>query len=444
MTYTPDTQNPLSEDAVMILEALPHPAIALSTDYRILAANRAYRELYSFAQGPIRKRCYQVSHGYAVPCDRAGESCPLKDSLDSGENTQVLHIHHTPRGEEYVNVEMWPVKDPQTGQARFFIEQIHPSAAGSTHSAPEGLVGRSSRFKETLELIERCAPSNATVMLLGESGTGKELAAQTIHRLSNRSNQPFVPVECTGLPQSLFESELFGYVKGAFTGANTNKTGLVAAAQRGTLFLDEVADIPLSEQVKLLRLLETRRYRPVGSTDQQEADFRLICATNKDLNAMMQEGLFREDLYYRLNVFDIKLPALRERASDLELLIDTLKNRLGLTNLSFNNETLDCLKNYAFPGNIRELRNIIERASLLATDGKVGLRHLPRHCSSNPVPPGGAKAIEKATIMTLREVEQQHLKQAISASQGDRKQLAKQLGISERVLYRKLAELRSS
>jgi len=444
MAHNPETHSPLSEDVVMILDALPHPAIALSTDYRILAANHAYRALYSFAQGPIQKRCYQVSHGYSVPCDRAGESCPLKDSLNSGEITQVLHIHHTPRGEEYVNVEMWPVKDPKTGQARFFIEQIHPSSAGSTHSAPEGLVGRSSRFKEMLELIERCAPSNATVMLLGESGTGKELVAQTIHRLSNRSNQPFVPVECTGLPQSLFESELFGYVKGAFTGANTNKTGLVAAAQRGTLFLDEVADIPLSEQVKLLRLLETKRYRPVGSTDQQEADFRLICATNKDLNAMVQEGLFREDLYYRLNVFDIKLPALRERGSDLELLIDTLKNRLGLTNLSFNNEALECLKNYEFPGNIRELRNIIERASLLTTDGKVGLRHLPKHCISKPGLPGDAKATVKTTIMTLREAEQQYLKQAIRASQGDRKQLAKQLGISERVLYRKLAGLRSS
>mgnify|MGYP001827832219 FL=1 len=233
-------------------------------------------------------------------------------------------------------------------------------------------------------------------------------------------------------------------MKGAFTGANTNKTGLVAAAQKGTLFLDEVADIPLSEQVKLLRLLETKRYRPVGSTDQQEADFRLICATNKDLNAMVQEGLFREDLYYRLNVFDIKLPALRERESDLELLIDTLKNRLGLTSLSFNNEALECLKNYAFPGNIRELRNIIERASLLATDGKVGLRHLPRHCTSKPGMSGGAKATEKTTIMTLREAEQQYLKQAISASQSDRKQLAQQLGISERVLYRKLADLRSS
>lgn len=428
----------------MILDALPHPAIALSTDYRILAANRAYRDLYSFAAGPIQKRCFEVSHGYSVPCDRAGESCPLKDSLDSGENTQVLHIHHSPRGEEYVNVEMWPVKEPGTGQPRYFIEQIHPSSAGSTHSAPNGLVGRSSKFKEMLELIERCAPSTATVMLLGESGTGKELAAQTIHRLSNRNNQPFVPVECTGLPQSLFESELFGYVKGAFTGANTDKPGLVAAAQGGTLFLDEVADIPLSEQVKLLRLLETKRYRPVGSSDQQEADFRLICATNKDLNAMVKEGLFREDLYYRLNVFDIQLPALRERRGDLELLIDTLTKRLGLTSVSFNAEALACLKHYTFPGNIRELRNIIERASLLATDGRVGLRHLPRQCTSETGLTRDSNETDNATVMTLQEAERRYLKQVISAHQDDRKQLAKKLGISERVLYRKLAELRSS
>jgi transcriptional regulator with PAS, ATPase and Fis domain len=444
MAHPPKTNKPLSEDVVMILDALPHPAIALSTDYRILAANRAYRDLYSFAQGPIQKRCYQVSHGYSVPCDKAGESCPLKDSLDSGENTQVLHIHHTPRGEEYVNVEMWPVKDPETGHVRYFIEQIHPSTAGSTRSAPDRLVGRSAIFREMLELIERSAPSNATVMLLGESGTGKELVAQTIHRLSHRNSQPFVPVECTGLPQSLFESELFGYVKGAFTGASTNKTGLVAAAQGGTLFLDEVGDIPLSEQVKLLRLLETRRYRPVGSSDQQEADFRLICATNKDLHAMMQSGLFREDLYYRLRVFDITLPALRAREGDLELLIDTLKARLGITDISFDKEALNCLKTYAFPGNIRELRNIIERASLLTTDGKVGLRHLPEQCTAHPAPRRDNNRTEHAAIMTLQAAEQQYLQQAINTNQGDRKQLAKQLGISERVLYRKLAELRSS
>lgn len=429
-------------DIVAVLNCLPRPAILLNREYRILAANDRYRALYGFSDQPKQHRCYEVSHGNSVPCDMAGETCPLKHSLASGEATQVLHIHHTPRGEEYVNVEMWPVADPVSGAIEFFIEQMHPSEAASTQSEPDGrMVGSSAAFQAMLNLVQRVARSNTNVMLLGESGTGKEMVAQTVHRLSDRAEQPFVPVECTGLPDTLFESELFGYVKGAFTGATNDKAGLVAAAEGGTLFLDEVGEIPLADQVKLLRLLETRRYRRVGSTDWLEADFRLVCATNQDLTAMVAAGTFRDDLYYRLNVFEIELPPLRERGSDLEILIRNLLKRLNADQVVFSNDALVCLRRYEFPGNIRELRNIVERAVLLADDGVVHVAHLPRQCQQQG---GHAAAGIDDGILPLAEVERRYLRGVLARYAGPRKTLASILGVSERVLYRKLKELRDS
>jgi transcriptional regulator with PAS, ATPase and Fis domain len=290
-----------------------------------------------------------------------------------------------------------------------------------------------------LALVERVARSDTNVLLLGESGTGKELVAETIHRLSDRKNEAFVPVECTGLPESLFESELFGYVKGAFTGADANKPGLVEAARGGTLFLDEIGDVPLSDQVKLLRLLETRRYRRVGSNDWQEADFRLICATHKDLSQMIASGSFREDLYYRLSVFEIVLPPLRDRLEDLPELIATILERLSVNHVTFSDDSLENLRRYDFPGNIRELRNIVERALILADDGIVRPKHLPDRCR---VRSDSAKLESPSRIVPLKEAEQRYLRKALASYQGDRKKLAAALGISERALYRKLAALR--
>jgi len=433
---------PAAPEILSILNALPRAAILLDRHYRILVANDRYREVYGFSDQPNQQRCYEISHGNSVPCDMAGETCPLKDSLDTGEITQVLHIHHTPRGQEYVNVEMWPISNPTTGEIDYFIEQMHPSDAASTAAEADGRpVGSSRSFLDMLNLVERVARSATNVLLLGESGTGKEVIAQTIHRLSDRAERPFVPVECTGLPESLFESELFGYAKGAFTGATTDKQGLVAGAETGTLFLDEVGEIPLADQVKLLRLLETRRYRKVGSNDWQEADFRLVCATNKNLAQQVTDGTFREDLYYRLNVFEIELPALRDRREDLPVLTETLLARLGAPNVQFSKETMALLQAYDFPGNVRELRNIVERSVLLADDGVVHPRHLPRQCQ-NPAADVSANARNEQEIVPLDVAERRYLQRALSLHKGPRKELAERLGVSERVLYRKIAELR--
>jgi two-component system, NtrC family, response regulator HydG len=278
--------------------------------------------------------------------------------------------------------------------------------------------------------------------LEGESGTGKELVARAIHNNSPRSGKPFVVVECSGLTESLFESELFGHEKGAFTGAHAQKIGLVEAAEGGTLFLDEVGDIPPSLQVKLLRLLETGTYRRVGSVDSRQADFRLITATHRNLQAMVSEGSFRRDLFYRISAFPVALPALRERTEDLPLLIESLLSRLS-PELTYKiaPATLACLQRYAFPGNVRELRNILERATLLADDDLILQEHLSAEVANNELPPNEKPLLDTDGILPLEEIERRYLVQAVSTFEGDRDTLAHKLGISKRTLFRKLQNL---
>lgn len=426
-------------DVQAILDCLADPAILLSRDYHILMANQAYQDLYGDGTPLRRRRCYEVSHRYTVPCDLAGEQCPLKRSLETGQPSRVLHVHHTPRGQEYVNVETRPVVD-SGGEILYFIEIMQPSDIAHARGSGDGLIGRSAEFRRMLDQVDRVAPTDTSVLLLGESGTGKELIARTLHERSKRAEGPFVPVECTGLPESLFESELFGHVKGAFTGASAEKIGLVESAAGGTLFLDEVGDIPLSDQVKLLRLLETRCFRRVGSTETRHADFRLICATNKDLAANVATGTFREDLYYRINVFDIEMPPLRRRREDIKPLSASLIRQLRPgEDLGLSPEALAVLQDYPFPGNVRELRNVLERAMLLCDGAEILPQHLPAKLGGR----SAATADPGDDIRTLAEVEQHYLSKALANFDGDRKLLAEQLGISERALYRKISRLRA-
>jgi DNA-binding NtrC family response regulator len=420
-----------------LLELQQDPAILVSQDYRILAANSAYCALYGEHAPLTNRHCYEVSHHYTVPCDQAGESCPLKDSLISGQRERVLHVHHTPRGDEHVDVETHPIRDEQ-GNIAYFVEIMRQTRVASTSPSERGLVGRSPAFNHMLELIRRVAPTETAVLLLGETGTGKELVAQAIHDESPRRDGPFVPVECSGLTESLFESELFGHEKGAFTGATSRKPGLVESARGGTLFLDEVGDIPLAMQVKLLRLLETATYRRVGGVQTLQADFRLVCATHRDIKAMVAEGRFRADLYYRISSFPVALPALRERREDLQLLIDTLLKRVSPDRaLTVGADALACLRSNAFPGNIRELRNILEHASLMTDGDVIAARHLPEDCQCEAGGAGVPVTID-SDIIPLEELERRYLQQAAARFRGDRRELAEKLGISERTLYRKL------
>lgn len=431
----------ITPEIVSMLESYRAPAVLLSADYRVLAANSVYQREYGRPEPGGRSFCYRISHHYSLPCDQAGETCPLRRCRESGLPQRDLHLHHTPHGEEHVEVEMFPVRGDD-GEPHYFLEVMQYSRLGSAEPTGGGLVGRSPRFNRVLELVRRVAPSDAAVLLLGESGTGKELIAQAVHEASHRAKGPFVPVDCSGLTETLFESELFGHEKGAFTGAQAQKIGLVEAARGGTLFLDEIGDVPLPLQVKLLRLLETGTFRRVGGIEPQKADFRLVCATHRSVKQMVEKGDFRNDLYYRINAFPIILPSLRERAEDLPLLCDSLLQRVAPgRELRLSEAALGCLRNYDFPGNIRELRNILERATLLSDGDLILPEHLPDECVADsderrvvgPLP---------GEIIPLEEMEQRYLSWSVARFQGDKRELAQRLGVSERTLYRKLQALK--
>jgi DNA-binding NtrC family response regulator len=445
------------------LETLPEPHILCDIHYRILAANKAYRRGFGGRDALIGQTCYSVSHHYAAPCDKAGETCPLKQSLHSGQRERVLHLHHTPDGEAYVNIELAPVRDA-SGSIAYFIEKMEPLGDGGGRAESRLLVGRAPAFRRMLELMGRVAPSDATVMLQGESGTGKELVAKAIHDASRRASQPFVAVDCSGLTETLFESELFGHEKGSFTGASSRRIGLVEAAAGGTLFLDELGDIPLGMQVKLLRLLETGTFRRVGASEFLKSDIRLISATHRNLRTMVENGGFRQDLYYRLNTFPISLPALSERLSDVPLLAEALLARVAPgRDLHLAEATLRHLMAYDYPGNVRELRNVLERASLLCDGDTIYPEHLPEEVQAVGIgdgprvsaripapgadagPPGPDREValpSGAALPTLSQLESAALRQRLAAHRGNRKALADELGISERTLYRKLRSLR--
>ena len=418
-----------------LIESVREPRIVIDTDYRIVAANRAFREKYSTDESVIGRTCHEVSHGYSRPCDEAGESCPRRAALASGHMERVIHVHHTPRGEEHVQVDLVPMRG-ESGRVNFFVERMSAMPSARASRSAEGLVGRSPAFAQMLAMISRAAPTETSVLLLGETGTGKEMVARAIHEASPRAGRPFVAVDCSGLAETLFESELFGHEKGAFTGALARKAGLVEAASGGTLFLDEVGDIPLGLQVKLLRLLETGAFRRVGGLEPLHADFRLIAATHRDLHRMVREERFRSDLYYRIAAFPVRLPPLRERREDIPLLAQSLLARLPAGRATdLGDAALDCLKRYDYPGNVRELRNILERASLLADGDVIDLPDLPADVrDSVPAPTDESEP-------ALRSAERQALLGALGAHRGSRRELAGALGISERTLYRKLQRL---
>lgn len=421
-----------------MLDSFEHPAILVTPQYRILATNDLYREAFGEidrSAGPAH--CYRVSHNFDRPCDQAGEDCPLAAATSSGRRERVLHIHQTPRGEEHVDVEMLPVAG-ENGELQYFVELLKPVSIAGAGAGNQPMVGTSRAFNRMLGLISRVGPTEAAVLLQGESGTGKELAAGALHRASLRSGGALVTLECAGLSETLFESELFGHVKGAFTGANYTRQGLAEAADGGTLFLDEIGDVPLPLQVKLLRLIETGTYRPVGSTQVKKSDFRLVCATHRNLQQMMEEGAFRQDLYYRINVFPIHLPSLAERIEDLPLLARTILKGIlddgqapGNKAFQLTESALALLQAHHYRGNIRELRNVLSRATVLANTNVIDQAVIRQALGRS-----GAEVLPRN--LDLKEMERRYLQQLMEANNGDRETVAGIAGISVRSLYRKL------
>jgi DNA-binding NtrC family response regulator len=441
---------PLPE-LMSFLEGLGEPHILFDTAYRILAANAAYRRQFSPEHSVVGRTCYEVSHHFSVPCDQAGESCPLARARESGQRERVVHLHHTSKGQEYVNIDLSPLLNA-AGEQAYFIEKMASLPVAHGKPLAQGLIGRSAAFQDMLALVARVAPSMATVLLLGESGTGKELVAQAVHAASARAHRPLVAVDCASMPENLFESELFGHERGAFTGANVARGGLVEAASGGTLFLDEIGDIPLTIQVKLLRLLETGTYRRVGSTELRHADIRVVSATHRNLHHMVSQGTFREDLYYRISTFPIHLPPLRERRDDIALLTAALLTRLDpKRKLTLSDAAQELLKVQDFPGNVRELRNLLERSTLICDGQILEATHIQQALQSsiqrraptqahNPARLRDGDVLDIAQPITskLKDAQKDALAVIVANHQGSRSELAIKLGISSRSLYRKL------
>ncbi len=302
-----------------------------------------------------------------------------------------------------------------------------------------GLIGMTAKMQRVFKMIEKVSQHDYAVLILGESGTGKELVARSIHFSGPRKDKPFVPVDCSSLVPTLVESELFGYVKGAFTGAFHSKQGLLEAAQGGTLFLDEIGEMPVDMQAKLLRALQEREIKPVGSTDCRAINVRVITATNRDLEQSIRTGQFRQDLYFRINVVQIKLPPLRERKSDIPILVTSFLEKFcdpQQPPRSISNDAMQRLVAYDWPGNVRELENAIERAIALGSGPIVHVGDLP----SNLVYPSGDRIADKEELVPLEELERRAILRTLRETGGDKLATARLLGIGKTTLYRKLKQ----
>jgi two-component system, NtrC family, response regulator HydG len=319
------------------------------------------------------------------------------------------------------------------------VAQLRRNAATGARSR---IIGRAPAMQRMFDMVERVAPTRATVLITGETGTGKELVARAIHELSDRARKPFVAINCSALPETLLESELFGHTKGSFTGAIATKRGLFEEAAGGTLFLDEISTVAQSIQVKLLRVLQDRKLHRLGGTQPISVDFRLIAATNIDLAEEVRAGRFREDLYYRLNVFPVHVPALRERQSDIPLLANSFRLRFaqenGIEAPAITPDTMSRLMEYTWPGNVRELENYIERAVIMHS----GARSMPFEAPSSDSARSGQHLIDEARRQrwTMERLEREYILDVLQQTDGHRGHAAEILGIDRRTLYRKLKQ----
>jgi DNA-binding NtrC family response regulator len=313
----------------------------------------------------------------------------------------------------------------------------------------ENIVGTSEPMMAVFSLIEKVADTDSTVLILGESGTGKELVARAIHYNSKRGSKPLITVNCGAIPETLLESELFGYVKGAFTDAYTTREGKFDAANGGSIFLDEIGDMSLKLQVKILRVLQDKRFEPIGSTKSHEVDVRIIAATNQDLELLVKNGRFREDLYYRLNVIPIRIPPLRERKSDIPLLVHHFLERIrteeGRQVDGISDEAMKALIEYNWPGNVRELENLIERMSIMKMGGKIELSDLPEQIVKKCAAPSNAFAHTDGEVISLKDAVSEYeaglIRQALEKSGGNKNKAAKLLCINRTTLIEKIKRL---
>ncbi len=311
---------------------------------------------------------------------------------------------------------------------------------------PSQLIGQTSEIERVKKLIAKVAPTDSTVLITGETGTGKELVARAVHDQSNRSEMPFVAINCGALPESLIESELFGHRKGSFTGADEHRVGLFEVCDGGTLFLDEIGELPKSMQAKLLRVLESGEIRRVGENQSLTVDVRVVCATHRRLDEMVEQGDFRQDLMFRVNTFEIHISPLRERIEDVPLLAQHLLRRLRphvrTADQLFTPEALERLTQHEWPGNVRELANVVEHASILCDELPISAEHLPDHFGARRLKIETA-AVKTDNPITLRDLEMQAIYQSLERNGGNKPKTAEELGISLKTLYNKLNQVQN-
>ncbi len=435
-----------------IINILPDPFVVIDRNYRIMAANAQYRKRYGLGNGDdvVGRLCYEVSHRVDAPCSQHGEHCPLEIVFSTGQSTQVMHVHYDMNGhEEYVQLQSTPLFDDK-GKVLYVGEYIFPITQKRQDTL---LIGRSRPMVRMTSLLQRVAPTTTTVLLLGESGVGKECVAKYVHEYSPRGGGPFVIVDCGTLGESLIESELFGHEKGAFTGATGRKKGLFEVAHGGTLFIDEIAELPLALQTKLLRVLETGTIRRLGGTEYINVDVRVVAATHGDLQRMVERGAFRQDLYYRLSAFPVHIPPLRDRPDDIAALAEHFLASSEDCDrfIPLSPEVIETLMTYDYPGNARELRNIIERAAILAYgEDIIRPEHLvfegPRREESQGGGIDMAMAVGGRRMLQRRNgrLTDDEVLHALESCDGHRAKAAQRLGVSERTLYRYVERMRGA
>ncbi|MGD2083940.1 MAG: sigma 54-interacting transcriptional regulator [Chromatiales bacterium] len=452
-------------DLQSLVDSHEEPFVVIDGRFRIVAVNSAYERRYG-AGGPeiLGWPCHLVGHKNDDPCSTYGEECPHERLFADGTQHSCVHLHYDRDREMHqVRVTAYPLR---ASDGTLYMGELIRDIAGPVGASPSGarMVGGTRKFLSCVEHLSTVAASEAPVLLQGETGTGKELAAEFIHRNSPRRDKPFHTLDCTVLSEPLFEAEMFGHARGAFTGSVGEKQGLFEQAHGGTLFVDEIGELPLSLQAKLLRVLETGEYRRVGGRERRTADVRIVCATNRHLWDAVNEGSFREDLYYRIACLSVRLPALRERLDDVPALAECLLEPVSQTmkrQFTLTSDALERLKGYDYPGNVRELRNILFVAATHARGNEIQADAVDAVISghrsasaAHPAPGGAATAGRRSRAdgpegpsrgaggrdrgASLQDVEAGHIAGLLREHDGNRRRVAQALGVSERTVYRKM------
>ena len=429
----------------IILDSIADGVFTVDDNWRITSFNRAAEQITGVRrEDAIGQRCKDV-----LKADVCEKGCILRKTIQSGKSivNRIVHIVDAAGRRLPISISTALLKDEQgriVGAVETFrdisVEEKLRKAITERYSF-EDIISKNHRMHQLFDILPDVADSASTVLLEGESGTGKELFARAIHHLSPRKKQPFIAVNCGALPDTLLESELFGYKAGAFTDAKKDKPGRFRLAERGTLFLDEIGDISPALQVRLLRVLQERTYEPLGSVETVPSDVRIIAATNRRLQELVKEGKFREDLYYRIHVIRMELPPLRDRMEDIPLLADHFIHHFNVLQKKeisgLSGEALACLVSYDYPGNIRELQNMIEHAFILCKSGLIEPHHLPENiCLPRSMESSGSNE-----TMNMKDLEAVFITNMLRRQQWNRIKTAKALGIHKSTLFRKIKAL---